>query len=234
MSTISSVTQAPSALSTGSTSSQGTSTTGASSLGENDFLTLLSAQLQYQDPLQPMDNSAFVAQLAQFSSLQSLQNISSQLTSMQTSASSTNELVASDLVGMQVNYNATGVSLPTAGASTTFGVNVTSDATSGTATISNSSGQVIQTLQLGALSASSTNSETWNGLDSNGNPAPAGTYTVTLTAAAVNGASDTASLNQQGVVTGVSLSGSSPAVIVAGQLIPLSQIVSVSQPQSGG
>ncbi|MDR2664982.1 MAG: hypothetical protein LBC21_01745 [Oscillospiraceae bacterium] len=47
----------------------------SSTLGKNDFLKLLSAQLQYQDPLEPVKDSDFAAQLAQFSSLEQMQNL---------------------------------------------------------------------------------------------------------------------------------------------------------------
>jgi flagellar basal-body rod modification protein FlgD len=52
-------------------------------LGKDAFLQLLSAQLQYQDPLEPQKDSAFVAQLAQFSSLEQLENMNQALTSFQ-------------------------------------------------------------------------------------------------------------------------------------------------------
>lgn len=52
-------------------------TVGTSALGKDAFLQLLVTQLQHQDPLQPQDNSEFVAQLAQFSSLEELQNLTS-------------------------------------------------------------------------------------------------------------------------------------------------------------
>jgi len=52
--------------------------TPAGALGQNAFLQLLATQLQYQDPLQPEDNTQFIAQLAQFSSLEQMTNVSTQ------------------------------------------------------------------------------------------------------------------------------------------------------------
>ncbi len=52
---------------------------GSSNLGKDDFLNLLVTQLRYQDPLEPMKDSDFVAQLAQFSSLEQLSNINTLL-----------------------------------------------------------------------------------------------------------------------------------------------------------
>jgi len=55
--------------SVGLTQNQGTSELSRLSLNQEDFLKLLLAQLSFQDPLKPMDNQEFIAQMAQFSSL---------------------------------------------------------------------------------------------------------------------------------------------------------------------
>jgi len=61
------------------------SPTGAmQTLGKDVFLKLLVTQLRYQDPLKPQDNSAFVAQMAQFTSLEQLQNVNTTLTQLVT------------------------------------------------------------------------------------------------------------------------------------------------------
>ncbi len=66
-----------SALSASSSSSSSSSTiAGSEELGRDEFLTLLVTQLKYQDPLNPTDNSEFISQLAQFSSLQEIRNLS--------------------------------------------------------------------------------------------------------------------------------------------------------------
>lgn len=61
---------------TGSASQTGATRVSSNDLGKDDFLRLLVAQLQNQDPLEPMENSQFIAQMAQFSSLEQLQEIS--------------------------------------------------------------------------------------------------------------------------------------------------------------
>lgn len=58
-----------------SESSQKKERTTGSSLGKEDFLLLLVTQMQYQDPLEPQDNTEYVAQLAQFSELEQMQNL---------------------------------------------------------------------------------------------------------------------------------------------------------------
>jgi len=52
------------------------------SLGKDEFLQLLMAQLSHQDPLSPVDNTESIAQMAQFSSLEQMQNVSKQLEGM--------------------------------------------------------------------------------------------------------------------------------------------------------
>lgn len=65
---------------------------GKSSLGKEDFLTLLVAQMKYQDPLQPASNTEYISQLATFSELEEMQNLNSTM----------NDSHASDLVGKTV------------------------------------------------------------------------------------------------------------------------------------
>ncbi len=53
--------------------------TGGQDLGKDEFLELLVTQLQHQDPLDPMDDKEFIAQTAQFSSLEQMQNLNTNM-----------------------------------------------------------------------------------------------------------------------------------------------------------
>ena len=79
-------------------------------LGKDAFLQLLMTQMQYQDPLEPVDNSQMLAQLAQFSALEQMQNV----------ALSTNKQYANSMVGKYIQYQYTDPS--TKKTTTTYGL----------------------------------------------------------------------------------------------------------------
>src|SRR5208337_4902437 len=116
--------QATTANTSNSSSASSSSTTPSSptaALGENDFMTLLIAQLKNQNPSNPQDSSAFVAELAQFSSLQQETNIN---TSLQQSA-------AASMIGLNVTDNTgnsgvvTGLTIGGANSTTGLQLNIT-------------------------------------------------------------------------------------------------------------
>ena len=78
MSTVTSASSV-SSLFSNSVASQTATAAGSQSLDENDFLQLLTQQLQNQDPLQPQDNTQFIAQMAQFSTLQETNTTNQQI-----------------------------------------------------------------------------------------------------------------------------------------------------------
>lgn len=84
MSTINGVSSLPAeqVAATTSSSSSTSSSTSSSDVTTNEFLQLLIAQLQNQDPLSPMDNSQFVTQLATFNSLEQLMSINKAVTKL--------------------------------------------------------------------------------------------------------------------------------------------------------
>ena len=77
-----------------------TSTTQAQSMGMQDFLKVLLTQLVYQDPLKPMDNQEFMAQMAQFTSLEQTQQMNDKLSTLITNQSA---LQSVGLIGKTVD-----------------------------------------------------------------------------------------------------------------------------------
>ncbi len=71
-------------------------------LGKNDFLKLLVAQMNNQNPLEPQDNSEFVAQLAQFSAVEGMENLNGTVDDMASNLRSSQALQASSMVGQSV------------------------------------------------------------------------------------------------------------------------------------
>jgi len=181
--TVSSTTDTTSALltslqSAGSTTT-GDSTTGASTLGKDSFLQLLVTQMQNQDPLDPQDNSEFVSQLAQFSSLETMQNLSTTVDSINTTYQSSQALQASSLVGRSVIVEAGSTTVDTS-ASMTGSVVVPSSSSATTVKISDSTGSVVRTIDLGSQTAGTT-SFTWDGTDDSGAALASGTYKFVAT-----------------------------------------------------
>jgi flagellar basal-body rod modification protein FlgD len=113
--TLPSTTKTTGTTSTSTKTSTGSSATGSTStsksadaskgIDKETFLKLFTTQLQYQDPLNPMDASAFTTQLAQFSSLEQLYNINDNLKSMTSSQNSLLPALSAGLIGKKVTLN---------------------------------------------------------------------------------------------------------------------------------
>ena len=157
------------------TTGTSTSTTGTSSLGKDSFLQLLVTQMQNQNPLDPQDNSEFVAQLAQFSSLETMQNLSTSVDSISTMYQSSQALQASSLVGRSVTVDAGSTYVDTSKAMT-GSVVLPSSSTDTTVKIYDSTGtNVVRTIDLGTQAAGTT-SFSWDGKDDAGAAVAAGNY----------------------------------------------------------
>ncbi|MDP7421258.1 MAG: flagellar hook capping FlgD N-terminal domain-containing protein [bacterium] len=73
------------------------------SMGKDDFLHLLITELRYQDPLEPMDNQDFIAQMAQFSSLEQMTNVNTNLQLLMEAQQAATTASAISMLGKQVN-----------------------------------------------------------------------------------------------------------------------------------
>lgn len=190
-------------------------------MGKDEFLKMLVAQLKHQDPMNPMDGTAFTAQLAQFSSLEQLQNINTQLTSFTQQQQSLGNAQAVNLIGKQVLAKGDAVSVN--GNPVTLGYNLAGDAVSGQIQVYDPNGQLVDTLSF-KNQKQGLNSVTWNCPGS-----AKGTYTFAVSALGQSGKSVNASTMTQGAVTGVNFHGGATTLSVGGQEIAFSDVVSVKQ-----
>ncbi|MCW8917927.1 MAG: flagellar hook assembly protein FlgD [Gammaproteobacteria bacterium] len=145
-------------------------------LGGDDFMTLMIAQMQYQDPLEPMSNEDFVAQLAQFSASTGIQDLNTSFDSMSTSLQSYQALQASTLVGRSVLLSSDS-GLLDEGGSVDGMINLTSSTQQLTLGIYDQSGALVRREYMGMQSSGTVPFE-WNGLGDDGTPAAAGVYEV--------------------------------------------------------
>ena len=202
--------------------SGGTSRNGQE-MGKQDFLTLFTAQLQNQNPLDPVKNEAFVAQLAQFSQLEALTNMQSSLDGFVKSMSSGQILSGSALIGRKVSV-ADGMSALEQGGSISASLELPEGASGVTLKIQDSQGRPVQELIAGAQSPGTTQLS-WDGLDAMGNPAPSGYYRLAATAV-VNGKTTPVPVNT--LVTVRSLSTASDGAIRleldGGKTVPLKDV----------
>jgi flagellar basal-body rod modification protein FlgD len=198
-----------------SNSSSATSAASASSssiggLTMNDFLTLMTAQLQNQDPLNPTDSNQFLSQLSELSTVEGISQLNTSMTSLSNSMISSQALTAASLVGKGVLAPASSA-FYTSGTAMTGAVQVPSGATNVVLSITNSGGALVDQMNVPASAGSQTFS--WNGLGSDGKALPSGTYAIAA-AAQVGGASQAATTLINGTVTSVTLgaTGASPTL----------------------
>jgi flagellar basal-body rod modification protein FlgD len=195
--------------------------TGSTNLTENNFLQLLTAQLEDQDPLNPTSPSDFAAELAQFSTATGVQNLNTTLTQ-------TGGMTASGLIGHSVAVPGNALILGSGGTATG------AFALSGAATdvkiaVTNSAGSVVSVLDLGAMSAGNQNF-TWNGQSIGGTAMPAGSYGFTVVPSTAKGAAAVTPTTYAVVpVTAVTLGGTNGTTLDLGNGIAPVAISAVQQ-----
>src|ERR1700752_2239496 len=168
--------------STGSTgtSNQSSQTLPNQTVTQDDFLKLLIAQLQNQDPLQPMDNQQFAVQLATFNSLEQLIDINKSLGALQSTQTQTNQFNATSLIGKEIDSSGNSLSLQT-GSSTSVNYQLTGNATKVVVNIMDSNGSLVRQLQFGAQKAGD-QQISWDGKDAAGKSVASGNYTFEVNA----------------------------------------------------
>lgn len=185
-------------------------------MGKEDFLSLLVAQLQNQDPLNPDDPTEFTAQLAQFSSLEQLSNLNDSMDNLVTSNANSDKLTTLNTIGKEVIYEDGNFDF--SGEPVTLGYKLDGAAKEVTLALQ-LDGATVATLK-GTDLTKGNHFITWDGLATNGQPAAQGNYKIVIQAKAAEGESVAANPLIRSEVTGVDLNGEYGGVLVtkAGQV----------------
>lgn len=165
---------------TATSKSDSAATTKKTSLGQDQFLKLMTTQMTHQDPSQPMQNGEFITQMAQFGTVAGIQDLQKSFSDFASSINSSQALQATSLVGKYVSAPGT-EGLLKANGSMSGDINLSSTASNVKITITNAkTGEVEQTVNLGDFGAGKI-PFSWDGTDSNGVMSSPGVYKIKAT-----------------------------------------------------
>ena len=208
-------------------SSLGKATTASNQLDKNAFLELMVSQMSNQDPLEPMDNTEFLSQLAQFSSLEQMQNVaeSMELLALSQTASTNSQMV--NLIGKRVVAEGSALTLDGTGPVTLRYDLEEALEGSLSITIKDANGKVVRTDELKNVEAGE-NQYAFDGLDSGGKALAAGTYSYTITQTSggqVSGLTTYGSL----IIDAVNFNGSTTTLKSGTETVNVADIVEVME-----
>ncbi|WP_076419597.1 flagellar hook assembly protein FlgD [Colwellia sp. UCD-KL20] len=200
-----------------------------SMLTQEDFFSLLTAELAHQDPTKPTENSEMISQMTAFSTTDGVSELNDQFTAFASSMSSNQALQASSLVGRSVlvDDNTFGMA---EGDTVNGKIKTDDDASNVNIYVENTKGEIIQKVPVGNM-AEGEASFTWNGLDSNGDPAPTGAYRFRVAGLVDGQASELQSMTYR-KVDSVTLAGSGGNIVLnlnGGSSMALKDVVEVSE-----
>ena len=194
-------------------------------LGQDEFLLLLVTQLQHQDPLDPMDSTEFTAQLAQFSSLEQMTAMNKTLTSIRETQNGLSYMQATSYIGKNVTALGNMIALSNGdGADIKF--NMESSASQVVVSIYDEYGDLVNKIEKGTTDKGAV-SVYWDGLKSDGSPAPEGFYGYSVLAVDQNGKPVAVETTVTVQITGVDLRVTTPYLISGDRAVPLDSVLEV-------
>ena len=172
-------------------------------LGIEQFLTLMTAQLKNQDPMKPLEGTEFISQLATFGTVSGVQEMKESMELLASSLRSTQTLNGSTMLGRDILVEADSFT-HTQGGTVSGELEVPAGTTSLQVRITDSTGAVVREMTLDT--AEGARSFTWDGLKTNGQPAESDTYDIEAVAT-VAGQTGSLPLMLSGRVSSVSIVG---------------------------
>jgi len=189
----------------------------------NMFVKLLTAQMQNQDPLNPMDTSQYTQQLVQFSQVEQSMAQTSTLKSMLAAMSNSDLTQASSLIGKQVSIDSGTAALKDTPIAWAW--SATRDVATLNATITDANGR---TIDKRVLNPTANGDFSWDGTLSTGGKAPPGSYTINFTGTDANGADVPVSATTNGTIDQVSMDSGKVMIGISGQNWPVSTLKKVA------
>ncbi|HEY4112980.1 MAG TPA: flagellar hook assembly protein FlgD [Rhizomicrobium sp.] len=190
----------------------------------NTFLSLLTTQLQNQDPLSPMDSNQFTQQLVEFSQVEQQIDTNSNLQTLIALGQSNTLASSSSYLGKDITITTGNGALQNS--SCTWRYALGADASSATVNITDSTGKVVYTAPATDLSSGG-HDFTWNGQDNGGNQLPDGVYKLSVTATTADGTPIQSAIAFQGTVDEINLTGTEPLLMIGPMAVPLSQVSAI-------
>ena len=192
-----------------------------------NFLTLLTAQMENQNPLEPMDSSKFVSQLAQLSQVEQSVQTNQNLESIMSRLASQGSRGDVDLIGKTVTLESK--SITKNGGASDFQMSLSEGAETVKVQIKDADGNVVRTLKGAPTTTGTLHDMTWDGKDDTGSVVPDGTYSVSIDAQDGEGNAIASSTFVDTGVESVVFDGSSSLLSLAnGSTVPADSVLAVS------
>jgi len=198
-------------------------------LGRQAFLDLLVSQLSNQDPLAPLQDHEFVAQLATFSSLEQLEGINNGMQSSLLMNQSVNNTLATSLIGKEVLALGGEIALGESGG-TSFQVDLGADADV-SIQIRDEAGNLVRRIDRGHMASGSATIE-WDGATDGGGRAAPGGYTIDVVATNEAGLTVPSNVKVRALVDGVRFMDGAGYLMVGDSSIPLASVIEILAPSS--
>lgn len=196
------------------------------SLGKDDFLKLLMAQITHQNPLNPMDSQSMMNQLTSMGSLEQLITINDSLGKLNKTQSEIARANTFAFLDKDVKIRGNTVEV-TRGRSSGVQFQIPSGADTVRLTVIGANGEAVRSINLGAHSAGM-HPVAWDGLDKQGNLAPDGKYRFQIVAKDPDNRQLPVDVFRQGKVSGVKFGAGSPKLNIGGEEIDLKDVIEMS------
>jgi flagellar basal-body rod modification protein FlgD len=197
-------------------------------MGKTDFLKMFVAQLQNQNPLDPMKNEDFSAQLAMFTQVEELENLNTSMTEMINFQASTISALAVGLIGKEVSSQGNQIVYQEGDSGADVSFELADDAATVAITITDEEGKVVRTWELNDMKEGRQTAH-WDGLNTDGEAVDPGTYTYVVQAKNLEGESVPTYTYQKGTVTGISFDQGVTFLVVNGEKVTLAEIVGIKE-----